>query len=136
MNPENATELFEACSHRSYEQLELLLAARFPSPMCATRFVACRLRALRGTWLLPIGSARNLDSPGARLPNAAAASERRLDVARAELAPPFAARLGRAAVFDRAQPSNAQPSNAQPSNAVNPLGTLASALAPTETDRS
>jgi hypothetical protein len=82
-----------------------------------------------------------LDSPGARLPNAAAASERRLDVARAELAPPFAARLGRAAVFDRAQPSNAQPSNAQPSNAqpsnaVNPLGTLASALAPTETDRS
>jgi hypothetical protein len=32
LNPDNATELFEACSNRSYEQVELLLAARFPSP--------------------------------------------------------------------------------------------------------
>jgi len=32
LNPENATELFEASSSKSYEQVELLLAARFPKP--------------------------------------------------------------------------------------------------------
>ncbi len=32
LNPENATEVFEACSNKSYEQVELLLAARFPKP--------------------------------------------------------------------------------------------------------
>src|SRR5450432_3272117 len=32
LNPENAAELFEACAHRSCEQVELLLAARFPRP--------------------------------------------------------------------------------------------------------
>jgi hypothetical protein len=30
--PENATELFEACNRKSYEQVEELLAARFPKP--------------------------------------------------------------------------------------------------------
>jgi hypothetical protein len=32
LTPENATELFDACSHRSFEQVELVLAARFPKP--------------------------------------------------------------------------------------------------------
>src|SRR5450432_1772219 len=32
LNAENAAELFEACSHKSCEQVELLLAARFPRP--------------------------------------------------------------------------------------------------------
>src|SRR5450432_846238 len=32
LSAENAAELFEACSHRSCEQVELLLAARFPRP--------------------------------------------------------------------------------------------------------
>jgi hypothetical protein len=32
LNPENATELLEACSNKSYEQVELVLAARFPKP--------------------------------------------------------------------------------------------------------
>ena len=32
LNPENAAELFEACRHKSCEQVELLLAARFPKP--------------------------------------------------------------------------------------------------------
>jgi hypothetical protein len=32
LNPENATELFEGCSGKSCEQVELLLAARFPKP--------------------------------------------------------------------------------------------------------
>src|SRR5258708_24159485 len=32
LDPENATELFEACSRRSFEQVEELLAARFPKP--------------------------------------------------------------------------------------------------------
>src|SRR5476649_1426987 len=32
LSPENATELFEASSNKSYEQVELLLAARFPRP--------------------------------------------------------------------------------------------------------
>jgi hypothetical protein len=32
LNPETATDLFEACSSKSYEQVELLLAARFPKP--------------------------------------------------------------------------------------------------------
>ncbi|HEY1536470.1 MAG TPA: HNH endonuclease signature motif containing protein [Polyangiaceae bacterium] len=32
LNPENAAELFEACSNKSYEQVELLLAVRFPKP--------------------------------------------------------------------------------------------------------
>ena len=32
LNPQNATELFEVSSNRSYEQVELLLAARFPRP--------------------------------------------------------------------------------------------------------
>src|SRR5450755_1440072 len=32
LNAENAAELFEACSHKSCEQVELLLAARFPKP--------------------------------------------------------------------------------------------------------
>src|SRR5450432_290195 len=32
LNAENAAELFEACSTKSYEQVELLLAARFPKP--------------------------------------------------------------------------------------------------------
>jgi 5-methylcytosine-specific restriction endonuclease McrA len=32
LNQENATELFEACSNKSYEQVELVLAARFPKP--------------------------------------------------------------------------------------------------------
>ena len=32
LSPENAAELFAACSRKSYEQVELLLAARFPKP--------------------------------------------------------------------------------------------------------
>ena len=32
LNPGNASELFAACSRKSYEQVELLLAARFPRP--------------------------------------------------------------------------------------------------------
>jgi len=32
LNPENAAELFEACSRRSARQVEELLAARFPKP--------------------------------------------------------------------------------------------------------
>src|SRR5450432_2597068 len=32
LNTENAAELFEACSRKSCEQVELLLAARFPKP--------------------------------------------------------------------------------------------------------
>jgi HNH endonuclease len=32
LNPENATELFDACSRKSHEQVEELLAARFPKP--------------------------------------------------------------------------------------------------------
>ena len=32
LSSENAAELFEACSTKSYEQVELLLAARFPKP--------------------------------------------------------------------------------------------------------
>src|SRR5450432_1371729 len=32
LNPENAAELFEGCLHKSCEQVELLLAARFPRP--------------------------------------------------------------------------------------------------------
>ena len=32
LSSENAAELFEACSNKSYEQVELLLAARFPKP--------------------------------------------------------------------------------------------------------
>jgi 5-methylcytosine-specific restriction endonuclease McrA len=32
LNPENAAELFGACSRRSFEQVEELLAARFPKP--------------------------------------------------------------------------------------------------------
>ncbi|HEY5372460.1 MAG TPA: HNH endonuclease [Polyangiaceae bacterium] len=32
LNPENAAGLFEACSNKSYEQVELVLAARFPKP--------------------------------------------------------------------------------------------------------
>jgi hypothetical protein len=32
LNPENAAELFEACVRKSCEQVELLLAARFPRP--------------------------------------------------------------------------------------------------------
>ena len=32
LNPENAAELFEACTRKSCEQVELLLAARFPKP--------------------------------------------------------------------------------------------------------
>src|SRR5882724_1707831 len=32
LSPENAGELFAACSCKSYEQVELLLAARFPKP--------------------------------------------------------------------------------------------------------
>ena len=32
LNSENARELFAACSRKSYEQVELLLAARFPKP--------------------------------------------------------------------------------------------------------
>jgi hypothetical protein len=32
LNAENAAELFEACSHKSCEQVEELLAARFPKP--------------------------------------------------------------------------------------------------------
>ena len=32
LNPENAAELFEACVRKSCEQVELLLAARFPKP--------------------------------------------------------------------------------------------------------
>ncbi|MES1178380.1 MAG: HNH endonuclease [Myxococcales bacterium] len=32
LNLENASELFAACSRKSYEQVELLLAARFPKP--------------------------------------------------------------------------------------------------------
>jgi hypothetical protein len=32
LNAENAGELFAACSRKSYEQVELLLAARFPKP--------------------------------------------------------------------------------------------------------
>jgi hypothetical protein len=32
LNPENAAGLFEACSNESYEQVELVLAARFPKP--------------------------------------------------------------------------------------------------------
>ena len=32
LSSESATELFEACSRKSYEQVELLLAARFPKP--------------------------------------------------------------------------------------------------------
>ena len=32
LNPENATELFEASSNKSYDQVELLLAARSPKP--------------------------------------------------------------------------------------------------------
>src|SRR5450432_289644 len=32
LNPENAAELFEACTRKSCEQVELLLAARFPRP--------------------------------------------------------------------------------------------------------
>jgi hypothetical protein len=32
LNAQNATELFAACSRKSYEQVEALLAARFPKP--------------------------------------------------------------------------------------------------------
>jgi 5-methylcytosine-specific restriction endonuclease McrA len=32
LKPENATELFEACSNKSCEKVELVLAARFPKP--------------------------------------------------------------------------------------------------------
>ena len=32
LNPENASELFEACSRKGARQIELLLAARFPRP--------------------------------------------------------------------------------------------------------
>ena len=32
LNPENAPELFQACIRKSCEQVELLLAARFPKP--------------------------------------------------------------------------------------------------------
>ncbi len=32
LSPENAAELMAACSHRSCEQVEQLLAARFPKP--------------------------------------------------------------------------------------------------------
>jgi hypothetical protein len=32
LNAENASELFAACARKSYEQVELLLAARFPKP--------------------------------------------------------------------------------------------------------
>ena len=32
LNPENAAELFEVCTRKSCEQVELLLAARFPKP--------------------------------------------------------------------------------------------------------
>jgi ankyrin repeat protein len=32
LNAQNAAELFAACSRKSYEQVEELLAARFPKP--------------------------------------------------------------------------------------------------------
>jgi len=57
LNPENATELFEACSHKSCEQVELLLVARFPRP--DVRDSIRRLPSRAETGALDIGSDSN-----------------------------------------------------------------------------
>ena len=57
LTPENAAELFEACGNRSYEKVELLLAARFPKP--DVRDSIRRLPTRTGTGTPDIGSDSN-----------------------------------------------------------------------------
>jgi hypothetical protein len=58
LNEDNAAELFEACSRKSCDQVEELLAARFPSPTCATRFGACRPSQQLALPMVGVGSKR------------------------------------------------------------------------------
>ncbi|HEY5373724.1 MAG TPA: HNH endonuclease signature motif containing protein [Polyangiaceae bacterium] len=57
LTPKNAAELFEACGNKSYEQVELLLAARFPKP--DVRDSIRRLPTGTGTGTPDIGSDSN-----------------------------------------------------------------------------
>src|SRR3954467_14072953 len=71
LNPENASELLAACSRKSYEQVEELLAARFPKP--DVRDLIRRLPGTAvstpdiGTQRRENGSEASRGGPGARL---------------------------------------------------------------------
>ena len=72
LTSENAAELFAACSRRSYEQVELLLAARFPRP--DVRDLVRRLPAARTAEPAPhVGCTSIATEPridvGAEIPN-------------------------------------------------------------------
>lgn len=106
-------ELFEACSRRSCEQVELLLAARFPKP--DVRDSICRLpirSVVRDSVAPDVGSAQHAelsneqspsaDLPSARLPSAEAPSAAAPSAAAPSVSNPISA-IASPPMLERAQ---------------------------------